>query len=157
MKIKLLVIGKTDEDWLKKGIEKYIQRLKHYVSFEFVEIPEIKNSAKMAVNKRMDSEADELLKHIRSNDVLIALDEHGTEYNSVNFAGFIENKMIEGNKQLTFIVGGPFGIAKKIADSCHVKLSLSQLTFSHQMVRLFFVEQIYRAFTIIKGEKYHHE
>ena len=156
MKIRLVVIGKTNQDWLKKGITEYTERLKHYVSFEMLEIPDLKNKAKMSVEKLVEMEGIELAKYMDTGADCIALDENGKEYNSVGFAGLIEKKMLEGNKQLTFIVGGAFGISKKIMDDCRAKIALSQMTFSHQMVRLFFVEQLYRAFSIIKGEKYHH-
>ena len=156
MKIRLVVIGKTNQDWLKKGITEYTERLKHYVSFEMLEIPDLKNKAKMSVEKLVEMEGIELAKYMDTGADCIALDENGKEYNSIGFAGLIEKKMLEGNKQLTFIVGGAFGISKKIMDDCRAKIALSQMTFSHQMVRLFFVEQLYRAFSIIKGEKYHH-
>ena len=152
MKIRLVVIGKTNQDWLKKGITEYTERLKHYVSFEMLEIPDLKNKAKMSVEKLVEMEGIELAKYMDTGADCIALDENGKEYNSVGFAGLIEKKMLEGNKQLTFIVGGAFGISKKIMDDCRAKIALSQMTFSHQMVRLFFVEQLYRANTILRGE-----
>ena len=156
MRIKLLVIGKTNNDWLKTGIMDYINRLKHYINFELEEIPDIKNRAKMSKEKVIELESIEIIKHLDPKSEWIALDEHGKEYSSTGFSKFLEKKMIDGNKQLTFIVGGAFGISPKIMDDCRAKIALSQMTFSHQMVRLFIVEQLYRGFTIVKGEKYHH-
>lgn len=157
MKIKLIVIGKTNTDWLIKGIQEYTKRLVHYTQFEIIEIPDQKNRANLSMEKLKALEEIEIEKYLHPDHEWIALDEHGKELTSEGFSKFIEKKLIDGKKQLTFIVGGAFGISDKILDNCHVKIALSQMTFSHQMVRLLFVEQLYRSFTILKGEKYHHK
>jgi len=157
LKIKLIVIGKTNSDWLIKGISEYTARLAHYTNFEMLEISDVKNRGSLTLDKLKEAEQLEIEKHIGQEYILIALDEKGKEYTSEGFSNYLEKKMIAGTKQLVFIIGGAFGISNKILDSCHDKIALSQMTFSHQMVRLFFVEQLYRAFSILKGEKYHHK
>lgn len=155
MKIKLIVIGKTDEPYLIKGIEKYLSRLKHYVSFEFIIINDVKLGKKSNPELQKEQEAIQILSKINVTDVVILLDEKGKEFNSVEFSGFIQKKLNAGT-DLVFVIGGPFGFAEIVYQRASSKIALSQLTFSHQMVRLFFVEQLYRAFTILRGEKYHH-
>lgn len=155
MKIKLITIGKTDEPYLIKGIEKYLSRLKHYVSFEFHIINDVKLGKKSNPELQKEQEAIQILSKINVTDVVILLDENGKEFNSVEFSGFIQKKLNAGT-DLVFVIGGPFGFASVLYQRATSKIALSQLTFSHQMVRLFFVEQLYRAFTILKGEKYHH-
>ena len=157
MKIKLLTIGKTNEDWLIKGITEYKNRLSHYISFESIEIPDIKNRANLSWDKIKELEYHEFKKHIDKDSSIIALDEHGKNYSSVDFSGFLEKKMNSGVKQITFIIGGAYGISEKLLAECDDKIALSLMTFSHQMVRLIFVEQLYRGFTILKNEKYHHK
>ncbi len=157
MKIKLIVIGKTTSDWLIKGISEYTSRLMHYTNFEIIEIPEVKNKAKLNIDKLKEAEQTELEKYLHSDSIIIALDEKGNEYSSEGFSKYIEKKMMAGTKQLVFIIGGAFGISSKMLGNCHDKIALSTMTFSHQMVRLIFVEQLYRAFSIIKNEKYHHK
>jgi 23S rRNA (pseudouridine1915-N3)-methyltransferase len=157
LKIKLLTLGKTNGDWLIKGIEDYKSRLKHYTNFEIIEIPDIKNKATLSIEKLKEAEFIELEKYIDKDSLVIALDEHGKEMNSQDFSNFIDKKIVAGNRQLIFIIGGAFGISAKLLTTCNDKIALSLMTFSHQMVRLIFVEQLYRAFTIIKNEKYHHK
>lgn len=157
MKITFLVIGKTEESYLKEGIDKYIKRLKHYVKFELVEIPELKNTKNLTEDQQKAKEAELILKNINNTDYVVLLDEKGTEYTSVQFSGFISKKMLSSLQNLVFIIGGPYGFDSKLQTQANEKLSLSKMTFSHQMVRLFFVEQVYRAFSILKGEPYHHE
>lgn len=157
MKIKLIVVGKTQNDWLIKGITEYTSRLSHYISFEIVELPDLKKRGSLPEEKVKLLEQAEIEKHLFPDHEWIALDEHGKEYTSEGFAQWLEKQLIDGKKQLTFIVGGAFGISRNILDTCRQKMALSQMTFSHQMVRLLFVEQLYRALTIIKGEKYHHK
>jgi 23S rRNA (pseudouridine1915-N3)-methyltransferase len=157
MKIKLLVVGKTNSEWLKTGIAEYTNRLTHYTNFEIFEIPDIKNKANLSFEKLKEAEQVEIEKHLNADSIIIALDENGKEYTSEAFSGLLEKKLTEGKKQIIFIVGGAFGISNGILNSCHAKIALSQMTFSHQMVRLFFTEQLYRAFTIMKNEKYHHK
>jgi 23S rRNA (pseudouridine1915-N3)-methyltransferase len=157
MKIKLITIGKTDEKYLKEGIDKYLKRLKHYISFEIMELPDIKQGSKFLPEKLKEEEGKLFLSKIESNDYVILLDEHGKEYTSVEFSGLLQKKMNMGLSNLIFLIGGPFGFSEEIYQRASEKLSLSKMTFSHQMIRLFYTEQLYRAFTILKGEKYHHE
>jgi 23S rRNA (pseudouridine1915-N3)-methyltransferase len=157
MKITLLVIGKTEDKYIKEGIEKYLNRLKHYIKFELIEIPELKNTKSLSEEQQKVKEAELLSKQLSNQDYVVLLDERGTEFTSVQFSTFINKKMIGSIQNLVFIVGGPYGFAPLLQSIAKDKISLSKMTFSHQMVRLFFVEQIYRAFTILKGEPYHHE
>jgi 23S rRNA (pseudouridine1915-N3)-methyltransferase len=157
MKITFLVVGKTEESFLKEGIDKYIKRLKHYVKFEVIEIPELKNTKNLSEDQQKQKEAELITKNITSTDYIVLLDERGQEYTSVQFSGFLSKKMLSSVQNLIFIIGGPYGFDNALLTRANEKLSLSKMTFSHQMVRLFFVEQVYRAFTILKGEPYHHE
>jgi 23S rRNA (pseudouridine1915-N3)-methyltransferase len=156
MKIKLLVIGKTDEKYLFEGIEKFFKRINHYIKYEIEIIPDIKQGSKLNTGKLKEEEGKLILKKINLNDHVILLDEKGGALTSMQFSIFIQKK-INGGANLIFVVGGPFGFSKEIYERANEKISLSAMTFSHQMVRLFFNEQLYRAFTILKGEKYHHE
>lgn len=155
MKIKLIAIGKTDEAYLIKGIENYLSRLKHYIAFELIIINDVKTGKNSNVQLQKEQEGVQILSKIKPSDVLVLLDENGVEYDSVQFAIFLQKKMNAGT-DLVFVIGGPFGFSEQIYQRAAAKVALSKLTFSHQMVRLFFVEQLYRAFTILKGEKYHH-
>lgn len=157
MKITFLVLGKTEDSFLKEGIEKYVKRLKHYVKFDLVEIPELKNTKSLTEEQQKSKEAELILKNLASTDYVVLLDEKGLEYTSVQFSGYISKKMLSSVQNLVFIVGGPYGFDNNLQTKANDKLSLSKMTFSHQMVRLFFVEQLYRAFSILKGEPYHHE
>ena len=157
MKITFLVLGKTEDSFLKEGIEKYVKRLKHYVKFEMVEIPELKNTKSLTEEQQKSKEAELILKNLASTDYVVLLDEKGLEYTSVQFSGYISKRMLSSVQNLVFIVGGPYGFDNNLQTKANDKLSLSKMTFSHQMVRLFFVEQLYRAFSILKGEPYHHE
>jgi len=157
MKITLLVIGKTAEKYLKEGVHEYENRIKHYLPFEIIELPAIKSSAKISFNKQKEMEADLLMKKIVKYDYIVLLDEKGEERESKDFAVFIEKQMNSGIKNLLFIVGGPYGFDEIIYAKATRKISLSKMTFSHQMIRLIFVEQLYRAMTIIRNEAYHHE
>ena len=157
MKISLLTIGKTEEKYLKEGIEKYLKRLKHYVSFQVIELPELKNTKNLSEDQQKDKEAELVFKNISNADYLILLDERGQELSSLQFSGFLNKKMLGSVQHLVFIIGGPYGFNDKVYSRAKDKISLSRMTFSHQMIRLFFVEQLYRAFTILKGEPYHHE
>jgi 23S rRNA (pseudouridine1915-N3)-methyltransferase len=157
LKIKLITIGKTNGDWLLKGISEYKNRLAHYINFEMIEIPDVKNRANIPFGKIKELEQLEIEKYLDKDTCLICLDENGKEYSSEDFSTFIEKKMVAGTKQLTFVVGGAFGISEQLLKKSNDKIALSLMTFSHQMVRLIFVEQLYRAFSIIKNEKYHHK
>ncbi len=157
MKIKLIAIAPTDAAYLKEGIRVYADRLKHYVNFEYTELPAIKKAQNYTQAELKKREGEGLLKHAEPSSIVILLDEKGKEYSSVAFSKLIQQHMNSGVKTLVFFVGGAFGFSEEVYKRANHKLSLSQMTFSHQMVRLFFVEQLYRAFTIIKGELYHHE
>ncbi|BAX80429.1 23S rRNA (pseudouridine(1915)-N(3))-methyltransferase RlmH [Labilibaculum antarcticum] len=156
MKIVLLVIGKTDKDFVRNGIDEYQKRLVHYLPFEINIIPDIKNTKNLSENQQKQKEGDLILEKIKSGDTLILLDEGGKEFSSVGFSQFIEQKMIGGTKNLVFVIGGPYGFSDEVYLKAQGKLSLSKMTFSHQMIRMIFTEQLYRAMTIIKGEPYHH-
>ena len=157
MKITLLVVGKTNEKYFNDAINEYIGRLKHYISFEIIVIQDIKNVKNMTIEQQKDKEGEEIYKHVNTNDYVILLDECGKEYSSVKFADYIEKKMIAGSRRIIFVIGGSYGFSQKVYDLANDKVSLSKMTFSHQMVRLIFVEQLYRAMTILKGQPYHHE
>ena len=157
MKVKLVCIGKTDKEYIIEGVKEYEKRLKHYISFESVLLPDIKNSKNLTEIQQKEKEGEVLLSQIKESDYVIILDEKGKEYSSVEFSKMIEKQMVAGLKTLVFIVGGPYGFSKQMYDRANAKISLSQMTFSHQMVRLIFTEQLYRAMTILKGEPYHHE
>lgn len=156
MKITLIVIGKTDNNHLISLMEDYTKRLKFYVPFEIDVIPDIRNAKNLSEALQKKAEGDELLKRIVPSDELILLDENGKTYSSESFADFIQKKMNSGLKNLVFVIGGPYGFSDEIYQRANGKLSLSKMTFSHQMVRLFFIEQVYRAFTILRNEPYHH-
>ena len=156
MKICLLVIGKTDEAYLQSGIELFLKRIPHYISFEMKAIPDIKNSKNLSEEQQKEKEGELILQQIGTSDELFLLDEQGMEVSSVEFARFLEKKMISGIKRLVFVIGGPYGFSGSVYSRAIGKVSLSKMTFSHQMVRLIFLEQLYRAMTILKGEPYHH-
>lgn len=157
MKICLLVIGKTDEAYLQKGIEIFLKRIPHYISFEMKVIPDLKNSKNLSEQQQKEKEGELILQQISTSDELVLLDEQGIESSSVEFARFLERKMIAGIKRMVVVIGGPYGFSGNVYARANGKLSLSRMTFSHQMVRLIFVEQLYRAMTILKGEPYHHQ
>lgn len=156
MKIKLLAIGKTDSKNLQQLIEDYTKRLGFYVPFSLEIIPDIKNSKNLSEAQQKKAEGDEILKRIDKPDTLILLDEKGKTYSSVQFSQFLQKKMNSGLKTLVFVIGGPYGFSDEIYNRANGKVSLSTMTFSHQMVRLFFIEQLYRGFTILRNEPYHH-
>jgi 23S rRNA (pseudouridine1915-N3)-methyltransferase len=156
MKIELWAIGKTDTVYIKEGIALYEKRLKHYVSFDLVILPDVKNPP-LSADALKIKEGDIISGKLLKDDVLILLDERGKMYGSMEFADFIEQKQNQSTKRLIFLIGGAYGFSEAVYSRANAQLSLSKMTFSHQMIRLFFVEQLYRAFTIIKGEKYHNE
>ena len=157
MKIKLLAIGKTDDKNLQLLVQKYQGRLKHYVKFELEIIPDLKNAKNLSEAEQKDREGELILSRITATDQLILLDDKGESFSSVGFSKFMQKKMNSGVKQLVLVIGGPYGFSENIYQKCQGKLSFSKMTFSHQMIRLFVVEQIYRAFTILRNEPYHHE
>jgi len=157
MRITLLQIDKTQDSYITEGVEIYLKRLKNYVQFDThtINVPKVVRQRSAAEQKL--AEAKLILNELKQEDVLILLDERGKEFNSIGFSKFIAQKQNASVKRLVFLIGGPYGFDKSVYDRMSSSISLSQLTFSHQMVRLFFVEQLYRAFSILKGEKYHHE
>ena len=157
MKITLLTVGKTDKDWIRQGLDIYVSRLKHYIPFGIVEIPELKNVSSLSKEQIKNKEGELILKNIRQTDDVILLDERGKEYTSVELAKIIQDKISYAGKDIVFVIGGAYGFSDAVYQRSNSKLSLSKMTFSHQMVRAIFAEQIYRAFTIMKGEPYHHE
>jgi len=157
MKITLLTVGKTDKDWVKEGLDIYLSRLKHYISFAIVEIPELKNVSALTKDQIKSKEGELILKNIRPTDDVILLDERGKEYSSMELARIIQDKISYAGKDIVYVIGGAYGFSEAVYQRANSKLSLSRMTFSHQMVRAIFAEQIYRAFTIIRGEPYHHE
>lgn len=157
MKITLLAVGKTEEKYLQSGIDIYLKRLKHYIKLEVVEIAELKNTKGLSQEQQKVKEAELIQKKLASTDFVVLLDERGQELSSLHFADLLNKRMLASTQNLVFIIGGPYGFDNSIYQRANEKLSLSKLTFSHQMVRLFFAEQIYRAFTILKNEPYHHE
>ncbi len=156
MKILLLSIGKTDDDYLITGIKKYVGRIGHYASFEMKEIPDIRNRKTLNEDQQKKAESFLLLQQLQPADHVVLLDENGKQFTSVGFSESLEKQMATGAKRIVFIIGGPYGFAQEVYDRANAMMSLSPMTFSHQMVRLIFVEQLYRAFTILKGEPYHH-
>ena len=156
MNVRLINIGKTTVPYLKEGELVYEKRLRHYLNFERIDLKEVKTSKNQSNALLKKSEAELLLKMIKPNDVVIILDDKGDQYSSENFSKWLNNKEIRGLKQLVFIIGGAYGFDKSIYDRANEKLSISKMTFSHQMIRLLFLEQLYRAKTILNGEKYHH-
>lgn len=157
MKITLLTVGKTDIKWVQDGLDVYISRLKHYVPFCVTEIPELKNASSLSKELIKTKEGELILKSIKSSDEVLLLDEHGKEYSSSEWARIMERRISGSGRDVVFVIGGAYGFSQQVYDRCDGMLSLSRMTFSHQMVRVIFTEQLYRAFTIIKGEPYHHE
>lgn len=157
MKITLLTIGKTEDKYLLEGIDIYLKRLKHYIPFKILEIPELKGTKSLTREQQKIKEAELIFKNIHSTDHVILLDENGQEFSSKQFSNFLNKKMVGGQQHLVFIVGGPYGFSEEIYLRSNEKISLSRMTYSHQMIRLLFTEQLYRAYTILKGEPYHHD
>lgn len=157
MKITLLTVGKTDKEWVREGLDIYVSRLKHYIPFSVVEIPELKNVSALTRDQIKAREGELILKNIRPTDDVILLDERGKEYSSTELAKIIQDKLSYGNRDIVYVIGGAYGFSDQVYKRADSKLSLSRMTFSHQMVRAIFAEQIYRAFTIMRGEPYHHE
>lgn len=157
MEILLLAVGKTTTPYIETGIEEYLRRLKHYVPFRFKCLPDIRNGRRMTFEQQKEAEGKTILEELQASDLVILLDEHGAEPTSVEFARDLEKQLAAGRKRLVFIIGGAYGFSPAVYARADRKMSLSRLTFSHEMVRLFFVEQVYRAMTILRNEPYHHE
>ena len=156
MKFTLLVVGKTTDARLQTMIDDYQQRLKHYIPFDIIVIPELRNAKALSEAQQKEQEGIEILRRITPATDLILLDEHGQERRSIEYAQWIQKKMAAG-RDIIFVIGGPYGFSPGVYERANNKISLSQMTFSHQMIRLLFVEQLYRAMTILRGEPYHHE
>lgn len=156
MKTELILVGKTANKHFNAGINDYVERIGHYMPFSITTIPELKNTKNLSESQQKEREGELILKQIQSTDTVVLLDEHGKEFRSIEFADWIQKKQNTA-RRLIFVIGGPYGFSNDVYERANEKISLSKMTFSHQMVRLIFTEQIYRACTIIKGEPYHHE
>lgn len=157
MKTCLLVIGKTDAAYVREGIGEYEKRLRRYIPYEMKVLPDVKNAKNMGESLQKEREGEMILEQLQATDLVVLLDEKGHQYTSVEFSDFLAQKMLGGVKRLVFVIGGPYGFSDAVYRRANDKLSLSRMTFSHQMVRMIFAEQVYRAMTILKGEPYHHE
>lgn len=157
MKISLITVGKTDVKWVKEGLEEYVSRLSRYVPFSLIEIPQLKAAPSMPQERVKEIEGEAVLKRIKPSDEVILLDERGKMFSSQEFASLLEGRMAHGSRDMVFVIGGAFGFSEKVYERASSLMSLSKMTFTHQMVRTIFAEQLYRAFTIIRGEPYHHE
>ena len=157
MKIELAVIGKTSIGYLKQGVDEYIKRLKHYVPFEIKYIDDIKNTKNISEDQQKRTEGAKILSLLDKSDFVVLLDEHGKEYTSMQYSSYIQKRMLSGVKKVVFVIGGPYGFTQEVYDRANDKISFSKMTFNHEMIRLIFTEQLYRAYTIINHEPYHHE
>ncbi len=157
MKIELAVIGKTSISYLKQGIDEYIKRLKHYVPFEIKYIDDIKNTKNISEDQQKRTEGAKILSLLDRSDFVVLLDEHGKEYTSMQYSSYIQKRMLSGAKKVVFVIGGPYGFSQEVYARANDKISFSKMTFNHEMIRLIFTEQLYRAYTIINHEPYHHE
>ena len=157
MKVKFICIGKTGKSFLEEGENEYLKRLKHYIPVERIEIPDLKNAKKLTFDQIKEQEGKEILSKVQAGDQLILLDERGDFYSSVQFSNFLQQKFNSGGKAIAFVVGGAYGFSDEVYTAATGKISLSKMTFSHQMVRMIVFEQLYRAMTILRGEPYHHE
>lgn len=156
MKIVLLYVGKTDDSYLKEGVLHYLNRLKRYINTEELVIPSLKNTKNISIEEQKTQEGKLILKIINNTDRVILLDEKGKQHTSIELSSYLQSQMLSGSKRLFFVIGGPYGFSKEVYERAEDKIALSKLTFSHQMVRLFLMEQLYRAMTILKNEPYHH-
>jgi 23S rRNA (pseudouridine1915-N3)-methyltransferase len=157
LKIELWLIGKTAFPYLEEGMSLYEKRLSHYLPFQSVVLPDVKNAKNLSSEQLKQKEGEAVLSRLKSDDLLVLLDERGRQFTSVEFSNFIEQKLQHGQKRLVFLVGGAWGFSNETYQRANEQLSLSKMTFSHQMVRLFFLEQLYRAMTILRGEPYHNQ
>lgn len=157
MKIELMAIGRTSTRYLQDGIDVYLKRLSHYVPFEIKCLPDVKTSRSLTEERQKEMEGEQFLAQLQPGDFLVLLDERGKEMTSRDFSVYIDRKMLSVPKRMLFVIGGPYGFSKAMYERADDKISLSKMTFSHEMVRLFFTEQLYRAMTILRGEPYHHD
>ena len=157
MKITLLAIGKTDDKRLQSLIDDYVKRLGHYIKFSFEILPDVKNVKHLSESQQKDKEGEQFLSYLNTSDVVVLLDENGKAFNSIDFSNYLQKHMNSGIKNLVFVIGGPYGFSDSLYQRAQGKVALSKMTFTHQMIRLFFTEQLYRGFTILRGEKYHND
>ena len=157
MNLLLLTIGKTKAVFIKDGIDEYLRRLRRYVPYEIIELPDVKNAGRLSKEEQKDAEGQQILAYLQSSDHVVLLDERGRQHSSMEFATRLEAIMASGKKRLVMVIGGPYGFSRPVYDRANELLSLSKMTFNHEMVRLFITEQTYRAMTILRGEPYHHE
>lgn len=157
MQVTLLCIGKTGKKFLEEGEQEYLKRLRHYISFQMQIIPDIKQTKSLSQNQVKQREGELILEKVGAADTLILLDEKGKEYSSLDFSNYLQDQFNRGGKHIFFVVGGPYGFSDDVYQRANGKISLSRMTFSHQMIRLFFIEQVYRAMTILRNEPYHHQ
>lgn len=157
MDIELMTVGKTGIPFVQAGIDEYVKRLRHYVPYKITPLPDVKKSASLTAQRQKEAEGEIILSKLQASDFVVLLDERGREFSSVEFSVFLEKQMSSGRRRLVFVVGGPYGFSQAVYDRADTKVSLSRMTFNHEMVRLFFTEQVYRAMTILRGEPYHHE
>lgn len=156
MKCNLIVVGDTHKKWAVEGENEYLSRLKFYIDFEKIIVPDIKKTKSLSIEQQKILEGKAILQRLNTSDVVWLLDEHGQEYGSIEFAGKIGNEMIRGTKRLVFLIGGPYGFSKEVYERANSKISFSHLTFPHDLIRVIFMEQLYRAMTIMNNEPYHH-
>lgn len=157
MKLKIIWVGKTEENYLNVGSEIYIKRISNYIPTEIFTIPALKNSKNLSYSQQKEKEGEQILKYLQAGDFVVLMDEKGKQFTSVEFSEFMNQRMISGIKNLVLIIGGPYGFSESVYQKATQKIALSKMTFSHQMVRLILLEQIYRAFSILNNEPYHHE
>ncbi len=157
MKVELWMVGKTSFDYLKEGMEIYEKRLKHFLSFEWKIIPDLKNTKNLKPDQIKQKEGDQILQKLHKDDFLILMDERGMDFTSLEFAQFLEKQFLNSQKRIVFLIGGAYGFSKTVYERANKKIALSKMTFSHQLIRLIYMEQLYRAMTIIKGTPYHNQ
>lgn len=156
MKVTVIAVGATNTSYIRQGIDEYLRRLRRYLDVELIELPDIRNTRSLTPDAQKAAEGELILKQLRGGDAVLLLDEHGKEYTSVEFSAMLQKRMASGIKRLVMIIGGPYGFSPQVKEASTGMVSLSLMTFTHEMVRLFFIEQIYRAMTILRGEPYHH-
>lgn len=157
MDIQLLVVGKTTLGYVKEGIQEYLKRLSRYIPYEIIELPDARRAGKISQAEQKEAEGEQILRKITDSDMVILLDERGKQYTSREFADYLERSMSSGRKRMIFVVGGPYGFSEAVYSRSNGLISLSKMTFNHEMVRLFFTEQIYRGVSILHGLPYHHD
>lgn len=157
MKLTVIAVGPTSTSFIREGINEYLNRLRRYLDVELIELPDIKASRSMTAEAQKIAEGENILRQIKGGDAMVLLDEHGRQYTSVEYSRELQKRMASGIKRLVMVIGGPYGFSEEVRQKASGMISLSKMTFTHEMVRLFFIEQVYRAMTILRGEPYHHE